>query len=215
MTNFLDDVNIPMSRALKRQSLIQYLNKSLLRVYAKNVRPRIDFDYFSDLSKQEKIFWLEKYGYKIVDNYVIACKGVENNYSCMTGQHIFDEVLHIYGGKYEVCIWRTDRIRDGEIKDEYKILYKGKKYYCLEVPTKYEYSRHSFDDHCRGLWSSHKHCILYSKHVKKIEVMYDLDDPNLTLNYAGHLRSLKLKVAHIRPSWRYDVNTIGKSFIFE
>jgi hypothetical protein len=125
----------------------------------------------------------------------------------MMGYPRYDEIGQIYGGDIDVCIYK-----------------KNGRYIYKEMRTIDDYSKSSDDDHCRGLWSSSKWVIfglMKMMHInpgrgysKVIEVEYDLDDPYLVLNHAGHLRSLKLKVHEFHPKWKYDIMQVGKSFIY-
>lgn len=195
------------TRPFKREQLKQYLDENILRMMecSRKYIPFSDFE-FTTLIKNDKIKLLKMYGYVVDDDKVIACKAVNGDYSGMLGYPKYDTVGQIYGGEYDISITKSNG-----------------KYAYEEYHSIKDYSRSSHDDHCRGLWSSTKYYVynLIKRNVdsgkgysKCIEVEYDLNDPNLVLNVYGHLRSLKLKIHKLYPKWKYDIMTIGKSFVY-
>lgn len=204
-----------LNGTLLRKSFVKYLDDNMRKFKQRKIIEVIDYIKcpltFSELTHSEKVTLLRACGYQIDGNMVIAGKAVTHNYQSMIGYPTYDAPFHKYGSSREFAIWKNPTP-----------LLDGKRVYeVYDEPANNGYSNSKYDDHCRGSWSSTQDYVLdlaKSGHLngkgysRCIEVMYEIDDPTLNLNMAGQLRALYVTVLRLRPSWRYTIDTVGKSF---
>jgi hypothetical protein len=209
-----------------RKLLQQYFDENLHRFTQRQYKYVDDFMNsplaFSELAYSEKVKILRECGYEVDGQMVIAYKAVTRDYKSMVGYPVYDEPFHTHGSSVDLCIWGKPIVSHKELLDKGKLITETTKYVVFEIPTITGYSADKFDDHCRGYWSASRNYVLklsrpnrsgttsdgYSRYI---EVMYDINDPALTLNAVGHLRSLQMTVLHLNPKWRYMIDCVNKS----
>lgn len=176
---------------------------------------------FHQLTRDEKIHLLIDLGYRVDGDFVISGKDVSISFSSM-----FDSFRwgydHILVNQYihdTLCIqpikeYDIYRKSHKEYCKNDKIIGLSAKYACILAPQPYRIEKD--DNHGCGWWA--QKCHYYGdegEHGKKkniprenkgrfIEVMYNINDPTLSVVLDGHLKCKNTIVSRLNPSWKYN-----------